>query len=204
MIKIVITAIIGLGFAGFAGTADAQSRRDRDRASDSSLVTPMQMRRTSPRDAARDAARAAEREEREAAENAMSQSQRTGGDGPQNDMDEEEPMEMIGNARTGSTMRATTINPRPGPVQTPAPGGGTVGPQAPTEPGPSPEPSPGGDSGGGTGHPEAPFDPVETPFSGADDDKDRADAARARQRNFDETREGQPRVRDNRNSPDSE
>ena len=190
MIKIVFAVIVGLGLAGLVVPADAQSRRNGDRASSSNLVTPMQMRRTSPREAAREAARAAaEREERQAAEEALSHSRQAGTDGPQHDMDEEEPIEMI-------------INPRPGPVQRPAPGGGTVSPQSPTEPGPSSEPSPGGDSGGGNGHPEAPFDPVETPFSGSGDDEDGASAARTRQRALGEASADQPNVRDHRTSPD--
>ena len=186
MIKILLAIMMAVSLAGIA---DAQSRRDRDR-DDASSDNPlqMQMRRVSPREAARRAQR--EEEAREAAEEA----------------------EMADdNAAAAPQPQSNAINPRRG-TQTPAPrpgrGTDTNAPQEPGDNEPAPDPSPGDGDGNGGGHPDAPFDPVETPFSSDADNDDNEAAAPVRvrrtgdQRMSGETVDGEPVERDHRRARD--
>jgi len=186
MIKILLAIMMAVSLAGIA---DAQSRRDRDRdnaSSDNPLQ--MQMRRVSPREAARRAQR--EEEARAAAEDA--------------EMAED-------NAASAPQPQSNAINPRRG-TQTPAPrpgrGTDTNAPQEPGDNEPAPDPSPGDGDGNGGGHPDAPFDPVETPFSSNADNDDNEAAAPVRvrrtgsQRMSGETVDGEPSGRDHRRARD--
>ena len=189
MIRVILAITMAVTLAGLA---DAQTRRDRDRDRDSAASDnplQMQMRRVSPREAARRAQR--EEEAREAAEAATS-------DGDDN-------------AAANPQTQSNAINP-PGGSRVPAPrpggrGTDTNSPQAPGDTNPAPEPSPGGGNGGGSGgHPEAPFDPVETPFAGSGDDNEAAAPVRVRragdQRMSGETVDGEPVERQHRRARD--
>jgi outer membrane murein-binding lipoprotein Lpp len=86
MIRIPFIAFLGLSMAGCAVTTDDASRQTSDRGTSSDLVTPLEMRRPSAREASR---RAAAREAARAVE------ELSGDDETEGDASDDEPGEMI-------------------------------------------------------------------------------------------------------------